>query len=315
MNESTVSVVIPTLGDPLLADALDGVAAQTYENIEIVVVDGSEDGIADDLRDRIDVYEYQEPRGLSAARNRGIDLASGEYVAFLDEDDVLTTESIASRVDALEDGFDVAYGDWYEVGPAFALGDAPDPERLRTTLPVRDQARQHVYHFVEQGLRPSAMMIRRSCFETHRYDTNRKIAEDFQFRIRVVRDFRVCKVDTPVLYYRIREGTLSRADRDAYRVEKLAGTYDLAARYPELQPYLDRVVAREWYLHGREKLGAGKTRSALHAATKSLATDPRPRNVALLATLCLPFPVASKDRVFRGLERFDEVVERVADVV
>ena len=315
MSEPTVSVVIPTLGDPLLADALDSVAAQTYDNLEIVVVDGSEDGIEDDLRDGIDIYEYQEPRGLSAARNRGIDLAGGEYVAFLDEDDLLTTESIASRVHALEEGFDVAYGDWYEVGPEFTPGDTSDSERLRTTLPVRNQERQHIHHFVEQGLRPSAMMIRRSCFDVHKYDTNRKIAEDFQFRIRVVRDFRVCKVNTPVLYYRIREGTLSRADRDAYRIEKLAGTYDLAARYPELRPHLDRVVAREWYLHGREKLGVGKTRSALHAAAKSLATDPQPRAVALLTTLCLPLPVASKDRVFHGLERFDEVVERVADAV
>jgi len=311
MSEPTVSVVVPTLGAPLLADALDSVAAQTYDQIEIVVVDGSENGIADDLRDRIDVYDYQEPRGLSAARNRGIDLASGEYVAFLDEDDLLTTESVASRVRALEEGFDVTYGNWYEVGSDFTLGDAADSERLRTTLPVNDQARHHVHHFVEQGLRPSAMMIRRSCFETHKYDTNRKIAEDFHFWIRVMGEFQVCKVDIPVLYYRIREGTLSRADRGAYRVEKLAGTYDLAARYPELRPHLDRVVAREWYLYGREKLGAGETRSAFHAAAKSLATDPQPRAVALLGTLALPLPVASKDRLFRELERLDERIERL----
>ena len=315
MSEPTVSVIIPTLGDPLLADALDSVAAQTYDNLEIVVVDGSEDGIEDDLRSRIDIYEYQEPRGLSAARNRGIDLAGGEYVAFLDEDDLLTSESIASRVRALDGGDDIVYGDWYEVEADFDVdGDSVPPTR-RSVRPVRNRTRQHVHWFVEQGLRPSAMMVRKECFNTHNFDESRKIAEDFHLWVRLTRDFRVCKVDTPVLYYRVREDTLSHADRDAYRVEKLAGTYDLAARYPELRPHLDRVVAREWYLHGREKLGAGRTRPALHAAAKSLATDPQPRAATLLATLCLPLPVASKDRVFHGLERFDEMVEHVVDAI
>lgn len=312
MSESTVSVVVPTLGDPLLADALDSVADQSYDPIETVVVDGSKDGIADELRERIDVYEYQEPRGLSAARNCGINLASGEYVAFLDEDDLLTPESIECRVRAL-DGDDIVYGDWYEVEPDFDV-DSNNATR-RNTPPVRNQIRQHVRLFVEQGLRPSAVMVRRECFDTHRFDTTRKIAEDFHLWVRLTRDFQVCKVDTPVFYYRIREDTLSHANRDAYRVEKLAGTYDLAARYPELRPYLDHIVAREWYLHGREKLGSGKTQPALHAAAKSLAIDPQPRSVALLSTLCLPLPVASKNCVFGGLERFDELVGRVVNAV
>lgn len=307
MEEQTVSVVIPTLGDPLLTDALDSIATQSYETIEIVVVDGSEGGITEALREQIDVYDRQEPAGLSVARNRGIDLASGEYVAFLDEDDLFTSESIATRVRALEEGFDIAYGGWVEVGPAFAFGDAATLKRRHTTLPIRDQSRQHVDQFVEQGLRPSAVMVRRECFETHRFDPDRKIAEDFHLWVRLMRDFRVCAVDIPVLYYRVREGTLSRTDRDAYLVWKLAAIYDLAARYPELRPYTDRVVAHEWYRHGREKLVAGETRAALHAAAKALATDPQPRNVVLLATLCLPLPAASKNRIFNGLERLHGV--------
>lgn len=314
-SEPVVSVVIPTLGDPLLADALDSVADQTYDSIEIVVVDGSDEGIADDLRERIDVYEYQEPHGLSAARNRGIERASGEYIAFLDEDDLFTTESIATRVRALEAGFDVAYGDWYEVGPSFALGETADPEHLHTTLPVRDQEQQHIHHFVEHGLRPSAVMVRRECFDTHKFDPDRKIAEDFHLWVRLVGDFRVCKVEIPVLYYRVREGTLSRADRDAYQVERLAAIYDLAARYPELRPHIDSVLAHEWYRHGREKLAAGETRPALHAAAKSLAADPQPRAVALLGTLCLPLSVANKDSFFCRLEHLDEFVEHIVNVV
>ena len=301
----TVSVVLPTLGDPLLADALDSVADQTYENVETVVVDGSDDGLPEALRDRVDVYEYQEPAGLSVARNRGIELASGEYIALLDEDDLLTPESIETRARALDGGCDVVYGDWFEVGPEFES----DGDATRRAAPtIRDGTKQHVHQFVEQGLRPSAMMVRKSCFERHRFDPDRWMAEDFHLWVRLAHDFRVCAVDEPVCYYRVRPGSLSRADRDRYRAEKLAAIDDLLRRYPDLEAHADRVRGREWYLHAREKLALGETRTALRVATRAIRTDPRPRTVALLATLCLPLPVATKDRLFGTLERLRNAV-------
>lgn len=304
----TVSVVLPTLGDPLLADALDSVAAQTYEHVETVVVDGSETGLPEAIRDRADVYEYQEPAGLSVARNRGIELASGEYVALLDEDDLLTPESIETRARALDGGCDVVYGDWFEVGPEFDSEDHESTPTRRAAPAIRDGVNQHVHQFVEQGLRPSAMMVRASCFERHRFDPDRQMAEDFHLWVRLAHDFRVCAVDESVCHYRVRPGSLSRADRDRYRAEKLAAIADLLRRYPDLQAHADRVRGREWYLHGREKLALGETHAARRAATRALRSDPRPRTVALLVTLCLPLPVPVKNRLFDALERLRHAV-------
>jgi len=86
-----VSVVIPTYNhETYIAEAVESVLAQTYQDFELIVID---DGSTDNTRqvlepylDRI-TYLYQENQGRSLARNRGIQVAQGEYIAFLDADD------------------------------------------------------------------------------------------------------------------------------------------------------------------------------------------------------------------------------------
>lgn len=89
---SLVSVIIPTYNSaPYIVDAIGSVLAQTYQNLEIIVVDdGSNDNTREVLvryRDKITCL-YQENRGVSAARNRGMQHAQGEFIALLDADDI-----------------------------------------------------------------------------------------------------------------------------------------------------------------------------------------------------------------------------------
>ena len=90
---SLVSVVIPTYQRPtLVRKALTSVLQQTYQNLEVIVVeDGSDSSLATDLgelRDaRVSYHRHGQRQGLSAARNTGARLARGAYVAFLDDDD------------------------------------------------------------------------------------------------------------------------------------------------------------------------------------------------------------------------------------
>jgi len=109
MTESLVSVVIPVYNvERFLRPCVDSVLGQTFQCLEIILVnDGSTDGspaICDEYAaadPRIRVI-HQENRGLSCARNRGLDVAQGEYVYFLDSDDRITENAIQKLLNRAE---------------------------------------------------------------------------------------------------------------------------------------------------------------------------------------------------------------------
>lgn len=116
-NIPLVSVVIPCYnGARFLAQTLETVFCQTLQDLEIIAID---DGSTDDTAGVIRSFgsrvraEFCPNRGASAARNRGTELARGEFIQYLDADDLLRPDALEKRVNALlSSGADVAYSDW-----------------------------------------------------------------------------------------------------------------------------------------------------------------------------------------------------------
>lgn len=109
MEKYLVSIIIPVYNvKPYLKEALDSVIFQTYNNLEILIID---DGSTDGSGKICDLYLYdsrvkvihQENRGLSAARNTGLSLMTGSFVAFLDPDDAYYPDYISTMVAAMDD--------------------------------------------------------------------------------------------------------------------------------------------------------------------------------------------------------------------
>jgi glycosyltransferase involved in cell wall biosynthesis len=109
MHRPLVSIIIPTYNRAyILGPTLDSVLAQTYENYEALVID---DGSTDNTAQLVADYSRLNPRikyfrqdnaGVSAARNHGMGLAQGDYLAFLDSDDIWKPWKLALQVDLLE---------------------------------------------------------------------------------------------------------------------------------------------------------------------------------------------------------------------
>ena len=119
-----VSIIIPNHNrDKLLFDAIESCRAQTYPDVEIVVVDdGSHDEIRQSIRSRLrDIHTHTHPlryveiakQGVCAARNVGIRSAAGRYLQFLDSDDLLHPEKIKRSMEifAGDPNIDCVYGD------------------------------------------------------------------------------------------------------------------------------------------------------------------------------------------------------------
>ena len=103
-----VSIIIPTYNTAqYIVETLDSVLRQTFKDYEIIVInDGSPDTdelerVLEPYRERI-IYLKQENRGSSGARNAGLRVARGRYIALLDSDDMWEPEYLAVHVDALE---------------------------------------------------------------------------------------------------------------------------------------------------------------------------------------------------------------------
>ncbi|OYR38137.1 hypothetical protein DJ82_12745 [Halorubrum sp. Ib24] len=109
-DEGTVSVVLPTYGRPeYFEEAVGSVASQTYPAVELIVVDDCSPEPVAPLLDEVDtagvdvtLVRHEENRGACAARNTGIDEAGGEYVGFIDDDDVWLETKLERQVEVME---------------------------------------------------------------------------------------------------------------------------------------------------------------------------------------------------------------------
>ena len=116
-----VSVIVPTLNRPaMLKDALASIAAQTYAPIEIIVVNDAGVDVErvveqSRFKQRVVYLKHTTNKGLPAARNTGLKAASGDYIAYLDDDDVYYPDHIHTLVSfLLASNYKVAYTDAYQ---------------------------------------------------------------------------------------------------------------------------------------------------------------------------------------------------------
>ncbi len=113
----TCSIIIPAYNSAKTIErTLASVFVQDYPNLEIIVVnDGSTDNTEQVLKkyaDKINYY-YQTNAGVSIARNLGFEKSTGDYIQYLDADDLLAEGKISKQIQAIEESeADVAYGDW-----------------------------------------------------------------------------------------------------------------------------------------------------------------------------------------------------------
>ncbi len=165
-----VSVIIPVFNTGrYIAEAIDSVLNQSYEPIEILVIDdGSTDNTSVIVNRYLESVQYyfQENRGTGTARNRGTQLAHGEFFAFLDADDIWLPEKLSEQMRAFEadDKTGIVFGQVEQ----FYSADISDSVRQKISISPR----------AVPGHIPSAFVIRRDVFfHVGLFDTRLQVGE------------------------------------------------------------------------------------------------------------------------------------------
>lgn len=230
MND-LISVIVPVYNvSPYLKECVDSIRKQTYENLQILLVD---DGSTDDSGRIADQYEKKDERirvihrengGLSAARNTGLASAKGTYVSFIDSDDVIScyfietlyTMAKENQVSIAQCGFQY----FYDTVPAEANRQKSD-SRIYDRIRMQEQLYRHktgteavvvwnkLYHKkIVYDLKFPEGLNHEDEGTTYRlFDRTKRIA--------------VCRA--PLYYYRKRQGSIvnSKNQKNAYDVKRL----------------------------------------------------------------------------------------------
>ncbi|MBI3344765.1 MAG: glycosyltransferase [Gammaproteobacteria bacterium] len=244
MSPHTASIIIPCFnGERFLAEAIDAALAQTYPRCEVIVVDdGSSDGSAAIMQKyagRIRVVQ-QANAGLPAARNAGIRVSTGGYLAFLDADDYWRQDFIEKMVQALEtSGAAIAYCGWQNVG-------LPDG-RGKPFIPPDYEHEQGKLERLVGGVRwpVHAALVRRHAVEAvGGFDPKWTSCEDFAFWIRAATRHALVRVPEVLAFYRHhgRQMTKNRAliAHNHWRVQR-----EFLREHPEVEKRLGRRRIRE----------------------------------------------------------------------
>jgi glycosyltransferase involved in cell wall biosynthesis len=231
-----VSVVIPTYNRPsYLRSAVESVREQTYDRIELVVVDDHSstparealEGVKRDAFDGFECVRHDENRGVNAARNTGIQTATGEYIAFLDDDDTWMHDKLERQVAAFAAADD-------DVGVVYTGAEMVKPDSRETYIPpeVEEMTKALLCRNVVGTM--SVVMVRADVARAVPFDDRFPSWADLEWYVNLSRHCAFERVPEPLVVYEFTShGRLSddfEKTRTSYRLfvdefEPLAAEY------------------------------------------------------------------------------------------
>jgi glycosyltransferase involved in cell wall biosynthesis len=202
MKKPIASVVIPVYnGEKYILETIESVKRQTYDNVEIIVVDdGSIDRTRDLAENAVSIYVHQDNKGVAAARNVGIEAATGEYLAFIDADDKWDEKKLEKQIDFMESNPQISYT--FTNHTLFLDNGMKEfPEWIRKEYEENEMT----------GYIPSALVVRREAFDQiGSFNETFKTGEDSEWFLRA-RDlgFKMAVIPENLLLKRIHGNNLT----------------------------------------------------------------------------------------------------------
>jgi glycosyltransferase involved in cell wall biosynthesis len=340
MSLPLVSVTVPLYNSrAFIAESLESLLSQSYPNVEVIVVDdGSTDGTVEALRPYMNriVYHRQENGGVGAARNTGMRLAKGQYIAWADHDDLCDRERLLTQVSYLAhkpevvavgsnfcavdaDGrvFDDSHAKSYYLELAnrglegiFERRESFDGRDVAWLDPLTSARMVHWGHvwgrlLVGNFMHPPTMMIRSSTREKAGWlREDLRGHEDWEYITRVAKLGAVAFIDAPLLKYRRHSQQLSSHKSPAAIRTWLRVLESHLLLGADLGPDLRREIERELaavHATGAYALGEEHKKEALLHLIAAARMSPREKRLlVLLARILVPAGILRLARRLRS---------------
>lgn len=273
---ATVSVVTPTYNRArFLPDAVASVLAQTHPDLELIIVD---DGSTDDTRnvlepflaDRRIHYFYQDNQGQSQARNLALKQATGDYIAFLDSDDLWAPDKLEKQMAILRahPEVDIVHGDEVMIDEQGAVVSLENMKRY--------SGRITRYLLADNSVSITTALVRRRCFdEMGGFDTSVGVADDYELWLRFSARYLYHYEPGIVASYRVMLDQISSDKRRRFAANERI-IRDFLARHGEVLSPVQRRwgVARFYCRKARYLAGAGERGRALGAIAEAFWNAP-----------------------------------------
>lgn len=209
-----ISIIIPAYNaEKYICDSIYSAINQTYTNTEIIVIDDGSTDTTSCLVNNISkkhnnlIYTYQDNGGPASARNNGIKIASGKYIAFLDADDIWNQDFLIKLYDMLitakSAGFSYCDNIYVDLQrkPIDNYSKCIDKINGNITLAL----------FCKHFLFVQAILLKRECIDSiGLFDSDLIVGEDYDFLLRLAINYNAAYVDDKLWERRVVPGSLSR---------------------------------------------------------------------------------------------------------
>jgi glycosyltransferase involved in cell wall biosynthesis len=278
MTAPLVSVVIPAYNSArTVRQAIESALAQTVEDLDVIVVDdGSSDdsaAVAESVGDPRVRVVVQANGGAAAARNTGLAMATGKYVAFLDADDLWLPQKLAVQLDVLRAHPDVSAVQSGVINVDDELNFLGE-ERC---TPSEDALLDCLYFRNMPGVMTTLVIERTKFEEMGCFDTALTILEEWDMTIKAARYCNMISIEEPLALYRVHPGNRSR-NLDIHIAPGFRVLDGLFAD-PELPEHIRKrrraIYARFYTMLSGGAFKVHRWRDVAKWGTKALVTDPR----------------------------------------
>jgi glycosyltransferase involved in cell wall biosynthesis len=202
-SSATVSIIIPTYNrEKLLFRAIQSVLAQTYKNFELIIIDDASTDhtatvVSNFCEPRIRFIRLDQNNGVSIARNTGLSLCSGDYIAFLDSDDAWVPNKLEKQIKI----FEKSAADTGVVYSSINILDGLKINQKGNTI----NATGHIYEdLLYQNFvgTPSSVILRKNCLNSDiRFDPLLRCCEDWDVWLKLAKDWKFVCISEPLITY------------------------------------------------------------------------------------------------------------------